>query len=72
MRWEVARGWRLGRRKSIRLSETQDPVEKTGYQDVRRGIVYPRKLVCLVFESNPSLFRWLLSGYRIVPRGTSQ
>jgi hypothetical protein len=43
-------------KKSIILSETQDPFEKTGYQDVRRGIIYPRKLVCLVFGSNPSLF----------------
>lgn len=38
------------------LSETLDPFEKTGCQDVRRGVIYPGKLVCLVFRSNPSLF----------------
>ncbi|MBP8117209.1 MAG: hypothetical protein KAY09_05695, partial [Nitrospira sp.] len=34
----------------------RDPFEKTGCQDVRRGVIYPGKLVCLVFRSNPSLF----------------
>ena len=43
-------------RKSMMLSETRDPFEKTGCQDVRRGVIYPGKLVCLVFRSNPSLF----------------
>ena len=32
----------------------QDPFEKTGYQDVRRGKFFPRILVCLVLVINPS------------------
>jgi hypothetical protein len=46
----------LGTPKIDYIVGTQDPFEKTGCQDVRRGIIYPRKLVCLVFGSNPSLF----------------
>ncbi|CAE6709541.1 hypothetical protein NSPZN2_11146 [Nitrospira defluvii] len=48
LRWEVARGWRLGRRRSFRLSESGDPFEKTECQDVRQGSDAPRIQVCLV------------------------
>ena len=61
LRWEVARGWRLGRLQSNRLSDRPDPFEKMDDQDVRRGKHVPRILVCLVLGFNPSSLRWLLS-----------
>lgn len=47
------------------------PVREDGVSGYPSGGNLPRELVCLVFRSNPSLFLWLLSDYRIVPRGTS-
>ena len=38
LRWEVARGWRLGRQKNELCWLKSDPVEKNGYQDFRRGM----------------------------------
>ena len=37
LRWEVARGWRLGRRAFCKLCEAEDPFEVKLDQEFRRG-----------------------------------
>lgn len=44
----------LGTPKADYVVRTRDPFEKTGRQDGRRGISYPRILVCLVCGPSPS------------------
>ena len=51
LRWEVARGWRLGRRAFCKLCEAEDPFEVELDQESRRGkqIIVPGACVPRAF-----------------------